>query len=148
MKFESFLTKEEEQLVADAIELAEKNTSGEIRIHIDKKCKSDALESAKTVFAKMKMHETAFRNGVIVYIAIDDHKLAIFGDEGIHTKVDDSFWQKEIEILIDYFKKEAYLDGITTVIHEIGDKLSENFPFDQKGDKNELDNEITYGDGN
>lgn len=147
MKFENFLTPDEEQQVADAISEAENGTSGEIRVHIDKKCSGDALERAHYLFEKMDMYNTQFRNGVLVYIAIDDHKLAIFGDEGIHASVDDTFWQSEIDLLIEHFKNENYLDGISKVVHDIGQKLSENFPFDQKGDLNELDNEIRYGDG-
>ncbi|MCH8496024.1 MAG: TPM domain-containing protein [Balneolales bacterium] len=147
MEIEAFLSPEQENQLAEAIAEAERNTSGEIKIHLDKKCSGDALERAKKLFVKMKMNETKFRNGVIIYVAVDDHKLAIFGDEGIHSSVGESFWKQEIDLLVNYFKKGEYLQGLSLVTAQIGEKLSENFPFDQKGDTNELDNEITYSQG-
>lgn len=147
MNIEAFLSPDQEKAIAEAIAEAERQTSGEIKVHIDLTCTGDALERTREVFAEMKMHETRFRNGVLIYIATDDHKLAIYGDEGIHQCVGNTFWQAEIDLMVSHFKQGEYQQGLTEVIRQIGEKLRENFPFDQKGDTNELDNEVTYGKG-
>jgi uncharacterized membrane protein len=139
-----FLTQEQEEHVVEAIRLAEEATSGEIRVHVEKKCKAETpIERAKQVFAELKMHETDLRNGVIVYIAWKDQKVAIWGDEGIHEKLGQSFWESEVELLISYFQKEDYETGISEVVLQIGQKLKEFFPY-QDGDVNELSNTISY----
>lgn len=140
-----FLSQEQEEHIVDAIRQAEEATSGEIRVHIEKKCKAETpVDRAKEVFAELKMHETEFRNGVIVYVAWKDHKLAIWGDEGIHGKVGQKFWEEEVELLVKYFKENDYETGLSEVVLQIGQKLKENFPFDQKGEVNELSDEISY----
>lgn len=140
-----FLSQEQEEHIVDAIRQAEEATSGEIRVHVEKKCKADsAIERAKEVFVELKMHETEFRNGVIVYVAWKDHKLAIWGDEGIHGKVGQKFWEDEVNLLIKYFKQDDYETGLAEVVLQIGQKLKENFPFEQKGEVNELSNQISY----
>jgi uncharacterized membrane protein len=139
-----FLTKEQEESIVSAIKEAEKETSGEIRIHIEKKCKAEsALERAKEVFAELKMHETELRNGVIVYVAWKDKKVAIWGDEGIHKKVGQQFWEEELELILKFFKEGDFETGLSEVVLQIGQKLKENFPY-QKDDINELSNEISY----
>jgi len=139
-----FLSQEQEEHIVEAIQQAEEATSGEIRVHIEKKCSDDSpIKRAKQVFSDLKMHETELRNGVIVYIAWKDHKVAIWGDEGIHDKVGQSFWEEEVELLISYFKKEDYETGISEVVLQIGQKLKEYFPF-QEGDVNELSDSISY----
>jgi uncharacterized membrane protein len=141
-----FLSKEQEESIVESIKEAEKETSGEIRVHIEKKCKADSpLDRAKEVFAELKMHETELRNGVIVYVAWKDHKVAIWGDEGIHEKVGQKFWDEELELILSYFKKEDYETGLSEVILQIGQKLKENFPY-QKDDVDELSNEISYNE--
>jgi uncharacterized membrane protein len=140
-----FLTQEQEEDIVEAIRQAEQATSGEVRVHIEKKCKTEnPIDRAKEVFAELKMHETEFRNGVIVYVAWKDHKVAIWGDEGIHSKVGQSFWEEELELILKYFKAGDYQTGLTEVVLQIGQKLKENFPYDQKGEVNELSNKISY----
>ncbi|MFP8487723.1 TPM domain-containing protein [Gracilimonas sp. Q87] len=140
-----FLSPEQEEHIVEAIQEAEEATSGEIRVHIEKKCKADdPIERAKQVFAELKMHETEFRNGVIVYVAWKDHKVAIWGDKGIHSKVGQSFWDEELELILKYFKAGDYQTGLTEVVLQIGQKLKESFPFEQKGEVNELSNTISY----
>lgn len=146
MEIEEFLSPHEEQAIADAITLAEKSSSGEIRVHLDKSCKKDALDRAKELFKKLKMFETAQRNAVIIYISVDDHKLAIYGDEGIHKIVGQDFWDEDIELMIGFFKDDKFLEGIVTVIERIGEKLKVHFPHDAQNDINELDNSVSYGD--
>lgn len=141
----TFLTDKDEQLLVDAIERAESGTTGEIRLHLEYTCKGDPLERAQVVFHELEMDQTAARNGVLLYIAIDDHKLAIYGDAGISDQVEDSFWQDELDKLINYFKKDQFEEGIEAVIADIGEKLQHFFPGDGS-DPNELGNEISYGD--
>ncbi len=139
-----FLSQEQEEHIVEAIQQAEEATSGEIRVHIEKKCKAESpIERAQQVFSELKMHETELRNGVIVYVAWKDHKIAIWGDEGIHEKVGQSFWEEEVDLLISFFKKEEYETGLSEVILQIGQKLKENFPY-QSDDVNELSNTISY----
>ena len=139
------LSKEDEKSIIAAIESAEKATSGEIRLHIEKKLKIDPIERAQQVFAKLKMFETEQRNGVILYIASEDHKVVIWGDEGIHNKVGQDFWDEELTKIIDQFKAGSYAAGIVECIGDIGEKLKEFFPY-QSDDTNELSDEISYGE--
>ncbi|KPQ00301.1 MAG: putative membrane protein [Bacteroidetes bacterium HLUCCA01] len=145
MKIEDFLQPEQEQRIAQAIAAAEKRTSGEIKVHLDLKCPANALDTAKKLFKSMKMHQTRQRNGVLIYIAIEDRKMAIFGDEGIHTCVGGEFWQQEIDLITPYFKRGEFEQGLLAVIEQIGEKLRDNFPYEAEKDTNELPNEITYG---
>ncbi len=141
-----FLTKDQEQTIIKAIREAENQTSGEIRVHIEPKCKpEDPLERAMEVFAELHMHETELRNGVIIYVSTDDHKLAIWGDKGINEKVGQDFWEHELELMTKYFKAEDYETGLKEVIAHIGNKLREFFPY-QKDDTNELSDDISYGE--
>ncbi|WP_020402640.1 TPM domain-containing protein [Gracilimonas tropica] len=140
-----FLTQKQEEHIVDAIRQAEETTSGEIRVHVEKKCKAEnPIDRAKEVFAELKMHETESRNGVIVYVAWKDQKVAIWGDEGIHGKVGQKFWEDEVALMIKYFKEEDYETGLSEVVLQIGQKLKENFPYDKKEDVNELSDQISY----
>ncbi len=139
-------SKEEEKDIISAIEQAEKTTSGEIRLHLEKHCKIDPIERAKQVFVKLKMFETEQKNGVILYVATEDHKVVIWGDEGIHSKVGQNFWDDELEKLVSSFKDGHYAIGIIECIGDIGDKLKEFFPY-KDGDVNELSDDISYGEG-
>jgi uncharacterized membrane protein len=145
MPAREFLTEEDEQKIVQAIADAEEFTTGEIRIHLEAKCKKDPVERAKEIFAELDMHETEARNGVILYIATKDRKVAIFGDEGISQQVGDNFWQDEIDKLISEFKQGNFEQGIESVVGDIGEKLKQYFPSDG-ADPNELDNEITFKD--
>ncbi len=139
-----FLSKEEQQQIVQAIQEAEKETSGEIRLHIEAKCKGDPLDRAKEVFAKLKMHQTALRNGVIVYLAVQDRKFAIWGDKGINEKVGDNFWQDVKDTMAEHFRKNQFAQGLIEGITMIGEKLKAFFPY-QKDDVNELPDDISFG---
>ncbi|MDZ7719763.1 MAG: TPM domain-containing protein [Balneolaceae bacterium] len=145
MPARTFLSEQDEENIVKAIADAEEYTTGEIRVHIEAKCKKDPVERAKTIFGKLDMHETDARNGVILYIATKDRKVSIFGDEGISRQVEDNFWHDEIDKLIGEFKQGNFEQGIESVVRDIGDKLKKFFPSDG-ADPNELDNEITYKD--
>ncbi len=142
----NFLSKEEEKTIISAIKEAEMNTSGEVRVHIEPKCKAeDAISRAKEVFVELGMHKTDLKNGVIIYVATKDHKLAVWGDEGIHNKVGQAFWEDEINLMKKYFQANDYESGLRDAILMVGHKLKEFFPY-QKDDVNELSDDISYGE--
>lgn len=141
-----FITKEEEKTIISAIKEAETATSGEVRVHIEDRCKADdPINRAKEVFAELKMHETELKNGVIIYVAVKDHKLAIWGDEGINAKVGQNFWDQELELMTKYFQADDYETGLKEAVLHVGEKLKEFFPY-QDDDINELSDEISFGD--
>ncbi len=144
---DKFLTEETKAKISEAIQRAEMNTSGEVRIHIESrlKKKQSAFERAVDVFEELTMHETALRNGVLIYVALDDRQFAIIGDQGIHEKVGDSFWQTEKDEMLRYFKAGDICGGIVYFIEQIGYKLQEFFPY-QEHDTNELSNDISTGE--
>ena len=140
-----FLSSDDELAIVQAIQEAEKKTSGEVRVHIEKKCpKKDPIKRAINLFQKLRMHKTDLRNGVIVYVATEDHLLAIWGDEGIHAKVGQEFWENTLITLQKDFKTNQIKNGLTKALLDIGEKLQQHFPY-QKDDKNELDDSINYG---
>lgn len=136
------LTASEKEEIQECIRLAELKTSGEIRVHIDKKCDSDPFEKAVTIFNKLKMYQTRDRNGVLIYISFSDRKLAIIGDEGINSVVPTDFWKSTKNELIFRFKRNEFAQGIIDVVNEAGKQLQQYFPV-KSDDKNELSNEIT-----
>lgn len=143
MNIRSFFTEEQSKLIQQAIADAERMCSGEIRVHIDMRCKGDVMQRAKKVFEKLKMHETAERNGVLIYLALADKKLAILGDKGINEKVPEGFWNLAYSSMRILFAEDNYAKGLQTGIGMAGEKLRTYFPY-QKDDRNELNNEISY----
>ena len=139
-----FLGKENEKLIAKAIEQAESQTSGELRIHIENQCKLDVLDRAAAVFKSLSMHKTEERNGVLFYLSISDRKFAIIGDVGINAVVPEDFWDSTKEIVINHFKKAEYTQGLVEGITLAGELLKKYFPR-QKDDVDELSDEISYG---
>ncbi|MDX1921082.1 MAG: TPM domain-containing protein [Candidatus Caenarcaniphilales bacterium] len=129
--------------VEAAIEQAELNTSGEIRVHIEKHCSEDVLDRAAKIFAKLGMHKTNLRNGVLFYLASVDHKFAVLGDVGINQKVPDNFWDEIKEEMQNYFKMHDFEGGLSKGILKAGEQLKKYFPY-ESADKNELPNEISY----
>lgn len=141
----SFLNKEQQAQIGEAISAAELNTSGEVVLYLCKKCKGDIYEHAQEVFNKKELYKTEQRNGVLIVLSYKDHKLAVLGDEGINNVVEDGFWDDVIKHMVDQFKKAAYADGLAEGIHMIGEKLKVHFPY-QSDDVNELSNEILHED--
>jgi len=141
---EQFLTSNEEAEIVEAIRIAECDTSGEIRVHIEQKCDSDVYEHALEVFHFLKMDKTELRNGVLIYIAVESKKFAILGDEGINAKVPENFWETEKELILKHFKKGEFVKGLELAILEAGAKLKEFFPH-LSNDTNELSDEISKG---
>ena len=143
-KVEDFLTKEEEQEIVEAIRMAEKNTSGEIRVHIEKTTSMDAYDRAMEVFHELKMDETELKNGVLIYLAVEDRHFVICGDKGINDVVQDDFWNCTRDIMVTEFKKGDFKQGLIDGITRAGEQLQKYFPW-QEGDTNELSNEISRG---
>ncbi len=145
-KPKSFFTAEEAQLIADAVRNAEQRTSGEIRVFVESRCRYvDAIDRAQEIFFGLKMEQTVNRNAVLLYLAMKDHQLAIFADEGIHQKLGWEYWTKEIKLMISNFNRENYAAGICQCVKDIGEALYYHFPFDNKTDKNELPDDIIFG---
>jgi len=143
-KIEDFLTADEEQKLIESIKIAEKNTSGEIRVHIEKSTEKPPMERALEVFHFLKMDSTQLRNGVLIFIAVESKKFAILGDEGINNKVPENFWESEKELVLSYFSKGEFTKGLELAILEVGKKLKEFFPYESH-DTDELSNEISKG---
>lgn len=138
----NFISKEEEKKIIEAIALAEKQTSGEIKVHIESKTTKPPLERAQEVFSELGMTQTDARNGVLFYVGIHDHTFAILGDEGIDKKVKDNFWESTKDIVIAHFKKKEFAEGLIHGIAEAGSVLKTYFPY-QSDDVNELSDEIS-----
>ena len=143
-KVEDFLTKEEEQEIVEAIRMAEKNTSGEIRIHLEKTTLLDPYDRALEVFNDLKMDETELQNGVLIYVAVKDRNFVICGDKGINDVVKDDFWNSTRDVIVSHFKNGNFKQGLIEGITKAGEQLQKYFPY-LEGDTNELSNEISKG---
>jgi uncharacterized membrane protein len=139
---EAFLSKQEEEGIVDAIKQAEKDTSGEIRVHLESSTKLDHYERALEVFQQLHMHETELRNGVLIYIAVTDHRFVILGDEGINKVVANDFWESTKDVMQTHFKKSDFAKGIVAGVLQAGKELKNHFPY-QLDDEDELSNEIS-----
>lgn len=137
-----FLNKKDEQEIVDAIQKAEKNTSGEIRVHIEKTCKGDTFERALEVFHQLKMDNTKEENGVLIYLAIEERNFVILGDRGINDVVPDDFWESTKDLMVSHFKKEKFKKGLIDGILMAGEQLAAHFPW-ESNDKNELSDQIS-----
>jgi uncharacterized membrane protein len=144
-KKEFFSAKEKEQIV-EAIRLAEKETSGEIRVFVESKNSFvDPVDRAGEVFYKLKMQDTEHHNAVLLYIAMKDKQLALFADKGIYKEAGAGYWNNAVQDMIAHFSKENIVHGIISCIHQIGETLKEKFPYSKSDDKNELPDEIVFG---
>jgi uncharacterized membrane protein len=141
-KTEDFLTKTDEQEIVLSIVEAEKNTSGEIRVHIEQHSEKSPLDRAQEVFFELKMSETKDRNGVLFYICVSDKKFAIIGDKGINDVVESDFWDCTKDTVIANFKEGNFKKGLVEGILRAGERLKKYFPH-QLDDTNELSNEIS-----
>ncbi len=138
---------EEQQRIREAVERAEKHTSGEIRVCVEKTCSEDVLDRAANYFTKLDMHKTKLRNGVLIYVATEDHKFAIIGDGGINKVVPDDFWDNAKLQMLEHFKQGNLIEGIATGVTMAGEQLKKYFPYDID-DTNELSDDVSFMDGN
>lgn len=139
-----FLTAEEEEEIIEAIRATERKTSGEIRVHIEKKCPDEIFNRAMDVFHQLNMDKTKQQNGVLIYVAVEDRNFIIYGDNGINKVVPNDFWESTKDVIVEHFKKGKYKEGLIAGIHKAGEQLKKHFPY-QKDDKNELSDEISKG---
>ncbi|WP_405564693.1 TPM domain-containing protein [Polaribacter sp. Asnod6-C07] len=143
-KVEAFLTKEEEQEIIEAIRIAEKNTSGEIRVHIEATADKDHYERSLEVFHLLKMNNTKDENAVLIYVAVNDKKFVVYGDKGINKVVPKDFWNSTKDVMQNHFKNANFKQGIVDGVLKAGEELKTHFPW-QIDDENELSNEISKG---
>lgn len=142
-KISDYISLEDEKDILQAIKSSEQETSGEIRLHIEVNCPIDkAFERAKQVFEKLEMHKTKLRNGILIYVALEDHKLVIYGDKGINAKVSKTYWEDTVNLMLNYFRDKRFKEGLIAGITEIGKLLKKYFPY-QNNDINELPNDIS-----
>lgn len=142
---EKLFSQEDRDIIIAAIQTAERETSGEIQVHIENHCSGDVMDRAAEVFETLKMHQTKERNAVLFYLAVQDHRFAILGDSGINHAVPSDFWENIKDRMLVEFKKGAFTEGLRMGIEMCGLQLKAHFPFDQKGDINELPDEISFG---
>ncbi len=139
---EDFLSAAQEQEIVSAILEAENNTSGEIRVHIEATCAQDHFKRARQLFHQLKMDNTRERNGVLLYVAVKDHKFVILGDKGIDRVVPEGFWDSTRDIIQEHFRQGEFKQGIVEGIIEAGKELKVHFPW-KSDDTNELSDEIS-----
>ena len=137
------LNDEEDRRIVKAIKQAERNTSGEIKVHIENHCRGEVEERSLFVFNRLKMNKTKQRNGVLIYLAACDRKFAILGDEGINKVVEADFWNDIRDLMAAAFKEGRFADGLEQGIMRCGEKLKAYFPY-QSDDINEIPDEISY----
>lgn len=151
-KVEKFLSSEQETAIIDAIRTAEKNTSGEIRVHLEGSSLSvepphepiDVFDRAAEVFDMLHMQNTKESNGVLIYVAVNDRTLVIMGDKGINDIVGLDFWESTKDIIVTHFKNGDMKQGLVEGIIKAGEQLKKHFPY-LKEDKNELPDDISVG---
>ena len=145
-KKKAFFSDQDQARIVEAIRIAEKETSGEIRLYVESKNPfMDPLDRAKEIFFQLKMHDTADRNAVLLYIAMKHHELALFGDEGIHKQVGADYWNHAVKNMIAEFANQHIADGIEQCVLQIGQTLKETFPYNSSTDKNELPDDLVFG---
>ena len=143
-KIEDFLSATEEQEIIKAIRTAEKNTSGEIRVHLEKSSKIDVFNRAMEVFHYLKMDNTKQQNGVLIYVAVEDKTFVIYGDKGINDVVEKDFWDSTKDAIQAQFKSGNFKQGLIDGILKAGKVLENHFPW-HHNDTNELTDEISKG---
>jgi len=146
LKRKVFFSHDEQERIVNAIRLAEQQTSGEIRVYTESRCRFvDPLDRAAEIFWGLKMDLTKDRNGVLVYVAMKDHQFAVLADQGIHEKVGQEFWNSAVAEMKKHFVTAQPADAIEAVVNNIGEALKTHFPYDRASDKNELPDDMVFG---
>lgn len=138
-----FFSRKEKDQIVSAIRKAERQTSAEIRIHLQLQFKGDSMLHARQVFERLRMHETKDRSGILILLGIRSHEFVILGDRGIHEKVSDEFWKTLAGDTAARLREDRFSEGLVEIIQRIGEKLKTHFPC-ERGDKNELPDGISY----
>jgi uncharacterized membrane protein len=140
-----YFSPSEKETILEAVRAAERMTSGEVRVFIESRCKFvDPVDRAHEVFYALKMEATAERNAVLLYIAMKDRQLALWGDTGVHEKVGNAYWSEQVKEILQHFRKDNYAEGIASVVRAVGEMLGRHFPH-RDGTKNELPDDIVFG---
>ena len=132
--------------VTEAVSHAERGTAAEIRVHLDHRCTGDAMARAIAVFERLHMHRTADRAGVLLYLAVDDHKVAVIGDTGIHQRVGQGYWDELVARVIGHLREGRPREGLVGAVAELGAALATHFPR-RRDDRNELSDRVSLDDG-
>lgn len=141
-----FFSPAEKEEILSAIREAEKQTSGEVRVFIESRCRFvDPLDRAAEIFWGLKMDQTHQHNAVLVYVALRDHQYAVFADDGIHKALGDAFWNNEVKTMFRHFRENRPAEALAHVITDVGKALKQHFPYQGKADKNELPDDIVFG---
>lgn len=141
----NFFTEKEKKEIINAIQAAEKNTSGEIRVHIENSFPDNPIARAIQVFKKLKMDKTKLQNGVLFYLSVKAHSFAVIGDKGINKAVPLDFWDEARAIMESKFKEDKFKDGLCEAIELVGQQLKNFFPI-EADDENELSDGISFDD--
>ncbi len=139
-----FMSVSDLDMVAQAVAEVERHTSAEIRVHLDPRCPGDAVARAVEVFERLGMHRTAERHGVLIYAAVEDRKLAVIGDAGIHARVGEAYWRSLVAGVTKHFREERPGDGFLHAVRDVGQALRRHFPR-RPDDPNELTDEVSIG---
>ncbi len=146
MRAHEFVERLDHDRILEAISGAEAKSSGEIRIFVHRgELKGDALAEAQTQFVKLGVQKTRERNGVLIFVAPRAQKFAVVGDEGVHSKCGEVFWQQLVEKMRGHFKSDKFTDALVEAIAETGELLAAHFPR-SSSDVNELSDEIVESD--
>ena len=141
----NFFSKKDDERIVETIRTSEKTTSGEIRVHLEDHCKGEPMQRAEKQFEQLKMNQTAARNGVLFYLAVQDRRFAVLGDKGINDLVPDDFWDQLKAQMESDFRQGRFADGLCTAVLEAGRLLSQHFPHAGDQDRNELSDELSFG---
>jgi uncharacterized membrane protein len=137
-----FLSPTDLHVVVRAVAEAESRTSGEIRVHLDPRCRGEPMARAVEVFERLGMTRTTHRNGVLIYLAVEDRKLAVIGDAGVHQRVDDAYWDRLRAALVAHLREGRPRDGLVAGVRDVGEVLARHFPR-APDDPNELSDEVS-----
>jgi uncharacterized membrane protein len=136
------LRRVEIERVKKAIKEAEKQTSGEIVVSVARFFWGRVRPAAERAFKRLNMKQTRQRNGVLFFIVPARRRFVVLGDEGIHAKVGQEFWDGIAAAMSEDFKKGDFTDGLVRGIETAVGGLAAHFPFDASTDVNELPDEI------
>ncbi len=140
-----FLTAAETQQLEAAIERAERITSAEIKVTLVRHCWSNIEAKAARLFRKLNLDKTKQRNCVMIMLVLTNREFLIHGDEGIHERVGQNFWDGVRDLMLSRFTEDRFGDGLAAGVNMIGESLAKYYPY-HAGDKNEISDEVAYQD--
>jgi uncharacterized membrane protein len=145
MKPQEFLDRLDHQRISGAIAAAERTTSGEIRVFVERgDVAADPLLFAEQKFLELGMEKTAERNAILIFVAPHAQKFAVVGDEGVHKKCGAEFWQQLVDAMRAHFQREEFTDALVEAIESAGELLARYFPR-RHDDRNELSDQVIEG---